>query len=478
MGNVSSFNMKQSKDFNIWHNADIRPNYAIGGGIEFSLNGYEALKLKNEIIQKAQEAYTKRTGQKFQAKSYEWSAVVNLKPTSSMEDLTKLAKYFKDKFGFQCYQMAIHRDEGHFNDQGEKVINHHAHLEFITLDEKTGINRQREIKPSILRQIQSEVAEILQMERGQDKRVSKRERIEPRKYAQMKEAEKENIKKAKQEAKAHNIELQRQKLKDELARELGQNYLSKKEAKEFVENFKKKCIGIGLPKEFFRELSDKKKSLKEAIKEELELFCDDLLEAYKAKSKEAQDNKENLEYREIRIKELNEENENLRESDTIANVDKIKKENISLKTKINEVEKERNNLKAENQALKAEKEKNKAYPIQNDLNANLTPQNDFKELSKENKELKSKIKELKIENGMLKRIIFAFAKAYEGSIIYSVMGKMKTKFKSWLALDKNTKKSKEIKQAMSKDQLTKTIQTLRQDLSNSKSQAKYQGFSR
>lgn len=55
-----------------------------------------------------------------------------------MNDLKKLAQHFSDKYGFQCYQIVIHRDEGHINDDVEKEINHHAHLEFITLDKETG----------------------------------------------------------------------------------------------------------------------------------------------------------------------------------------------------------------------------------------------------------------------------------------------------------------------------------------------------
>ena len=196
---ISSGNFKKSTSFQVFHNANIRPDYAIGGEIICNLNGYEALELKNKIIAEAKEAYEKNKKPKapsFKAKSYEWSLVVNLKPESTMQDLEKLAQHFSDKYGFQCYQIAIHRDEGHINEQGEKVINHHAHMEFITLDKQTGKNNynREKISPKVLREMQTEVAEILQMERGQDKRLSGRQRIEPRKYAQMKEAEKKVIK--------------------------------------------------------------------------------------------------------------------------------------------------------------------------------------------------------------------------------------------------------------------------------------------
>ncbi|EAI7269755.1 mobilization protein [Campylobacter lari] len=109
-----------------------------------------------------------------------------------MNDLENLSKHFQEKYGFQCYQIAIHRDEGHINEQGEKVINHHAHMEFITLDRETGKNNYRRelITPKVLRQMQTEVAEILGMERGEDKRKSGVKRIEPRAYAVLKEKEK------------------------------------------------------------------------------------------------------------------------------------------------------------------------------------------------------------------------------------------------------------------------------------------------
>lgn len=195
MGNISSANFKKSKDWQVFHNADERPSYAIGGKLEVNRNSLDALNLKNQIIQDAKDAYErnrKPKSPKFKATSYEWSLVVNLKESSTMQDLETLSKHFNDKYGFQCYQIAIHRDEGHINEQGKKVINHHAHLEFITLDKETGKNRFRGefVTPKGLRIVQDEVAEILQMKRGVDKRLSGAKRIEPRAYGAMKEREK------------------------------------------------------------------------------------------------------------------------------------------------------------------------------------------------------------------------------------------------------------------------------------------------
>ena len=198
MSQISSINFKKSFAINAEHNdRTLPPSYLIDNekGAECDRNAEQARELKGQIIAQAKETYTSRTGQRFQAKTYEWSAVCNIKPDTTMDDLKRLAQHFNDKYGFQCYQIAIHRDEGHIDEDGKKQINHHAHLEFVTLD-KTGINRQRELTPQKLRELQSEVSQILQMQRGEDKRKSGRERTEPREYAKQKEAEKKTTKQA------------------------------------------------------------------------------------------------------------------------------------------------------------------------------------------------------------------------------------------------------------------------------------------
>ena len=213
MSQISSINFKKSVKHQVFHNSTIRPSYIIGGELECDPpKGYEAQDLKNQIIENAKQAYfdtSKARNKAFQAKNYEWSAVVNIKPETTMADLKKLAEHFNKKYGFQCYQIAIHRDEGHINDNGEKEINHHAHLEFITLSKENGkqLFKLRDFNPQKMREIQTEVAEILQMERGQDKRISGAKRIEPRQYAKMKEQERENAKALKNELETTKKEL-------------------------------------------------------------------------------------------------------------------------------------------------------------------------------------------------------------------------------------------------------------------------------
>lgn len=318
MGQISSINFKKSISINTEHNdRTLAPNYLIDKekGAECNRSAEKARELKNQIINEAKETYQNQVKQKFQAKSFEWSAVVNIKPGTTMQDLENLAKHFNDKYGFQCYQIAIHRDEGHKDENGEKQINQHAHMEFITLDRETGKQnfKMRDFSKQKMREIQTEVAEILQMERGKDKRLTGTKRIEPRKYAQLKEQEKAAIKETK-----IKVAKQIKELKTELKAEI----LSKKEIKEQFEAFRKENAGQGLAKEFFRELNDeKKKQLQEPsyTQDELKAYFTELLEKHTSKKKGLFSEKEVIDYEKIiqeqqqTISDLNAENDNLKQ---------------------------------------------------------------------------------------------------------------------------------------------------------------------
>lgn len=322
MSYLSSINFKKSNDFQVFHNSTVRPTYALGGSLEYTIKGYAAKREKEKIIDEAKQAYAstcKAKNKAFQAKNYEWSAVVNIKPETTMQDLEKLAKHFSDKYKFQCYQIAIHRDEGHINEQGEKVINHHAHLEFITLDKETGkqIFKMRDFTPQKMREIQSEVAEILGMTRGQDKRISGAKRIEPRQYAQMKEQERANTRalKAELESKAQALTQAQETIKT----------LNKKEIKEQSEAFRKAYAGKGLPKEFFREYNEVKKKFLEqnlsVTQEQLDNTYNELLEKYAKEKKGLFGKKVEIDYRAVideQQKKIIEQNEQINELTQIA----------------------------------------------------------------------------------------------------------------------------------------------------------------
>lgn len=200
MGQISSLNFKKSTAINVEHNnRQMPPTYLlVKGGKGFqsryvSFNGSKsAVETRDKYIEACQHAYLREKGKKFQAKSFLWSAVINLKENSTIDDVKKVKNYLEKETGFKCYQYSLHADEGYIDDDGVVQINYHAHLEFVTLDLATGINLQRKLSPAKLRELQTGVAAVLQMTRGEDKRVSGRQRIEPRAYARavkmMKEA--------------------------------------------------------------------------------------------------------------------------------------------------------------------------------------------------------------------------------------------------------------------------------------------------
>lgn len=340
MGAKSSGHLKKSKAWNIFHNTDIRPKYRIGGALDFNHNAQEALALKQEIIKKAKEAYERARKPKappFKAQNYEWSLVVNLKESSTMQDLNKLAEFFNQKYGFQCYQIAIHRDEGHIDELGNRQINHHAHLEFISLDKETGKNRSRDIwnNHKKMSEMQDDIAQILQMEREPyQKGKVKSKRIEPRALAEIKEQEK-------QQRKA----------------QISQN-LTPKEISEVCENFRKSKKNLGYPKEFFRELSAIKKDTKESSKQELEILLEDLAKNYELQRQinqnlQEQQNKEKQENLDNLKQEIAHYQKHQRETLSVYEENKsLKQENYSLKREIDTQTKQINLLRQENTELK------------------------------------------------------------------------------------------------------------------------------
>lgn len=108
-------------------------------------------------------------------------AVVNLKAEHTIQDLQQLATVLKEKKGIDCFQIFIHRDEGKSRDE----LNHHAHMIFDWQDKKTGktikLNRQD------LSEIQTIVSDTLQMQRGELRVNSNRERLEPIEYKRQQE---------------------------------------------------------------------------------------------------------------------------------------------------------------------------------------------------------------------------------------------------------------------------------------------------
>ena len=108
-------------------------------------------------------------------------AVVNLNSYHSMEDLHKLADELRNEFKIDCFQIHIHRDEGKSQDE----LNHHAHMLFDWQNKSTG--KMLRLNREDLSKIQDRVASTLEMERGELRVNSNRDRLEAVEYKKVQE---------------------------------------------------------------------------------------------------------------------------------------------------------------------------------------------------------------------------------------------------------------------------------------------------
>ena len=90
-------------------------------------------------------------------------AVVNITEETTMTDLLRLGSRLNERFGIDVFQIAIHKDEGYFGSDVDK-LNLHAHLVADWTDHASGesikLNRQD------MAEMQTITAEVLGMERG------------------------------------------------------------------------------------------------------------------------------------------------------------------------------------------------------------------------------------------------------------------------------------------------------------------------
>jgi len=148
----------------------------------YNLGAKQAIQAFHKELGKRIVKYEKRTGKKLPKNTIKHiSAIVNLDERHNQEDIKKLVKYLEEKLGTRVIQVAIHKDEGHINEDGERHINYHAHLELVGLDAE-GRSIRKKLDRKMLREIQTEVAKILGMERGQDVRKTRRKRLNTYQY--------------------------------------------------------------------------------------------------------------------------------------------------------------------------------------------------------------------------------------------------------------------------------------------------------
>ncbi len=140
---------------------------------------------KNELKSRT-EAYENRTGQKLQKNTQTHiSAIFNFNKDTTPEQAHKVCEYLEKVLDTKVVQLAMHRDEGHIIEDDTEdmhdalkvdnaIKNYHGHIEMLGLDSQGHSIRKKLDKP-MLREIQTEVAKILGMERGRETSYTKEE---------------------------------------------------------------------------------------------------------------------------------------------------------------------------------------------------------------------------------------------------------------------------------------------------------------
>ena len=181
-----------AKPGNFWHNfrRGFLPNDCHKELVhenEHTCSFEEARRLAKKMRDDAVAAYVKKYNQKpqFDEEKIFWEASINAREYHTLDDLRKAAKIIEQKTGYRMVYGSIHRDEGHLNDEGVFIKNTHFQVLLISLDENgNSMHRITRGKRQLMRDIQTEVARVLNMERGIDKRISGREHLTPRQYKQ------------------------------------------------------------------------------------------------------------------------------------------------------------------------------------------------------------------------------------------------------------------------------------------------------
>jgi hypothetical protein len=255
----SSINFQKSKGHSFDHNfRKDEPNYLLKAENRLENFYWQNERTAREIFNDELKEYGAKKGKRPRFENSHWEAVLNLNKNHTLEDVQKVAEYIEQKFNITCATIAVHRDEGHYK-KDKPQYNFHAHITFVTVKDGQQNWSKEKIKPSDLAKLQTEVAEILQMERG--KTNSEAERLSAKQYKKVAQ-------------KIERLEQENEQLKAEL--------LTLKEQNERIEKERKDSKGQEYStKAYHSELGAIKKNKQRYTAQQLEQLLDELKEKHK-----------------------------------------------------------------------------------------------------------------------------------------------------------------------------------------------------
>lgn len=221
------------------------------------------------------ESYCKeKSGRKLQKNAMPVrEAVVVIKENTTMQDLHNLSKRLEEELKIRIFQIAIHKDEGHYDkDTKEWKPNYHAHLVADWQDLQTGKTLKHQ--SFHYSKMQDLAAECLEMERGISGSLARLEAVE----FKIKKRE-EDLKILEERYNEIKTELQSKKSEDLIVKESDFLGFQKIKTDKTIENYKKaiKTNNIQLLKnktelEFKEKQIAELKTKIESLKKEVFLF--------------------------------------------------------------------------------------------------------------------------------------------------------------------------------------------------------------
>ena len=169
-------------------------------------------KTGRKMQEKIREKVNPKTGKtvKVNGSSPIREGVVLMKDDTTMDDLLRYADAVHQRFGITPLQIFIHRDEGHFEGEGDGKVwkpNYHAHIVWDWINHETG--KSWKLNQADMRELQSIAAEALQMERGKSKSETGKEHLERNDFIiekQKREAELAEIRRKEAETECEQME--------------------------------------------------------------------------------------------------------------------------------------------------------------------------------------------------------------------------------------------------------------------------------
>lgn len=469
---VSSINFQKAKEHSSRHNLrKDNPSYLLPKKFQLKNEFWQNEKSEKELFNFELSNAKRKGGRIPKLENSRWEAVLNLNKNHTLEDVQKVAKHIEKKFNIISSEISIHRDEGHL-EKGKPYYNLHAHLNFVTYKNGKQNWRKEHIKPQNLSELQTEVAELLGMDRG--KINSKAQRLEHFQFRDVKKKERliknSEVKRAKKyfvpklkslrtENSELNEKLSKKSIKSQTAVLMGtlQNMLKEKKiAKELFWEIGKERGTISSQKEldiFTKKITDIIHKKNDEIKE----LKQELINSHIATKEEYQELREQYKKLEqqARDKDLTIEELKSKLGNSITTSNEMMNENKELKKEVGKLKEPEIDMMAMEMNQDLSNKLSEALQVIKTLQATISTQkSDLERLRVENERFRVENEQLKLE-----------LRTYRGSDRQEKRRELATKEKElkskeleFFSPKQQNKKLERLKEQMSLEELNELLQ--------------------